>query len=57
MYSDIRNYIKENKVELNYLVKSQRDWLKRRNLQCGFKDKVNTLEGYMCLSIANNKKH
>lgn len=56
MYSDIRNYIKENKVELNYLVKSQRDWLKRRNLQCGFKDKVNTLEGYMCLSSANNKK-
>lgn len=56
IYSDIKNYIKENKVELNYLIESQRDWLKRRNLQCGFKDKVNTFEGYMCLSSANNKK-
>lgn len=55
-YSDIRNYIRNNKNELNKLVGTQREWVKNRNSQCDFDGKNLSIKNYKCLSSINYAK-
>lgn len=55
-YLDIKKYISSNKNEVNYLVNTQRSWLKNRNLRCKFNGKEANNENYKCLSEFNNSK-
>lgn len=55
-YLDIKDYIRDNKVELKNLVDTQRSWLKDRNLKCQFDGKNATIRNYKCLSDSNYLK-
>lgn len=55
-YLDIKNYIRDNKVELKYLVDTQRAWLKNRNVKCQFDGENPNVENYKCLSDSNYSK-
>ena len=55
-YLDIKNYIRDNQVELKYLVDTQRAWLKNRNVKCRFDGKNPNSENYKCLSDSNYAK-
>ncbi|EKU57485.1 PF07007 family protein [Acinetobacter sp. WC-323] len=56
IYSDIKGYISDNKKEVDYLVATQRSWLKNRNLKCSFNGREANNENYKCLSEFNNSK-
>ena len=56
IYSDLKSYISDNKNEVEYLVDTQRSWLKDRNLKCKFNGKEASSENYKCLSDFNNSK-
>jgi len=56
IYSDIKGYISDNKNEVEYLVDTQRSWLKNRNLKCNFNGREANNENYKCLSDFNNSK-
>lgn len=55
-YLDIKNYIRDNQVELKYLVDTQRAWLKNRNVKCHFDGKNPNVKNYKCLSDSNYSK-
>lgn len=56
IYSDIKDYISDNKNEVKYLVDTQRSWLKNRNLKCNFNGKEANSGNYKCLSDFNYSK-
>ncbi|MGE9757565.1 lysozyme inhibitor LprI family protein [Acinetobacter baumannii] len=56
IYSDIKDYISDNKNEVKYLIDTQRSWLKNRNLKCNFNGKEANNENYKCLIDFNNSK-
>jgi uncharacterized protein YecT (DUF1311 family) len=56
IYSGIKSYIGDNKKEVDYLVATQRSWLKNRNLKCSFNGREVNNENYKCLSEFNNSK-
>lgn len=56
IYSDIKDYISDNKNEVKYLVDTQRSWLKNRNLKCNFNGKEANSENYKYLSDFNYSK-
>jgi uncharacterized protein YecT (DUF1311 family) len=56
IYSDIKTYVIDNKVEIKDLVETQRSWLKNRNSKCNYNGRDANSENYKCLSDFNDMK-